>query len=99
MKNIFILNTIATFLCIYRVHCLAVLSTLLSYTSTVITGITACFLSVFLFAFDITSSRLEAFYRIYYGNEQKAPFMLLLSAAFLILASRPQLNLFIIPAL
>lgn len=52
-----------------------------------------------LFAFDIIPIRLEAFYKIFHGNEQKTPFLTTLTSAFLFFASAKDVNFFIIPAL
>ncbi|VDK88684.1 unnamed protein product [Litomosoides sigmodontis] len=56
-------------------------------------------ISIALFAFDIISTRLEAFYKIFHGNEQKTPFLTTLVAAFLFFASAREVNFFVIPAL
>ncbi|VDK88422.1 unnamed protein product [Onchocerca ochengi] len=52
-----------------------------------------------LFLFDIVSIRLEAFYKIFHGNEQKTPFLTILCSAFLFFASTREVNFFVIPAL
>nr|CRZ24167.1 Bm2187 [Brugia malayi] len=62
-------------------------------------GIIAGTISITLFAFDIISTRLEAFYKIFHGNEQKAPFLTTLVTAFLFFASAREVNFFVIPAL
>ncbi|EJW81977.1 hypothetical protein WUBG_07114 [Wuchereria bancrofti] len=64
-----------------------------------ISGMIAGTISVALFAFDIISTRLEAFYKIFHGNEQKAPFLTTLVTAFLFFASAREVNFFVIPAL
>ncbi|KAM3718589.1 Cytosolic arginine sensor for mTORC1 subunit [Dirofilaria immitis] len=64
-----------------------------------ISGIIAGVISMALFAFDIISIRLEAFYKIFHGNEQKTPFLTALSTAFLFFASAREVNFFVIPAL
>ncbi|KAK6104441.1 putative integral membrane protein [Brugia pahangi] len=64
-----------------------------------ISGIIAGTISITLFAFDIISTRLEAFYKIFHGNEQKAPFLTTLVTAFLFFASAREVNFFVIPAL
>lgn len=56
-------------------------------------------ISMGLFAFDIISTRLEAFYKIFHGNEQKTPFLTALATAFLFFASAREVNFFVIPAL
>lgn len=55
--------------------------------------------SLAIFAFDVISVRLEAFYTIFHGNEQKTPFLTLLCAAFLLMTSCDERNLFVIPAM
>lgn len=62
-------------------------------------GIVSGGISIALFAFDIISTRLEAFYKIFHGNEQKTPFLTTLVAAFLFFASSKEVNFFVIPAL
>uniref|UniRef100_A0A915PY28 Uncharacterized protein n=1 Tax=Setaria digitata TaxID=48799 RepID=A0A915PY28_9BILA len=64
-----------------------------------ISSIVAGVISIILFAFDIISTRLEAFYKIFHGNEQKTPFLTVLSTGFLFFASAKEVNFFIIPAL
>ncbi|CAG9533531.1 unnamed protein product [Cercopithifilaria johnstoni] len=64
-----------------------------------ISGFIAGAISIALFAFDIISTRLEAFYKIFHGNEQKTPFLTTLATAFLFFASTKEVNFFVIPAL
>uniref|UniRef100_A0A0R3S750 G_PROTEIN_RECEP_F1_2 domain-containing protein n=1 Tax=Elaeophora elaphi TaxID=1147741 RepID=A0A0R3S750_9BILA len=64
-----------------------------------ISGLISGAISMALFAFDIISTRLEAFYKIFHGNEQKTPFLTTLASAFLLFASARQVNFFVIPAL
>ncbi|VBB27034.1 unnamed protein product [Acanthocheilonema viteae] len=64
-----------------------------------ISSIIAGGISIALFAFDIISIRLEAFYKIFHGNEQKTPFLTTLATIFLFFASNRKVNFFVIPAL
>lgn len=64
-----------------------------------ISGITAGAVSVLLLLIDVISANLEAFYRMFHGTEQKTPFLVLMSAALLLLATRSPTNHFVLPAL
>uniref|UniRef100_A0A9J2PKR8 G-protein coupled receptors family 1 profile domain-containing protein n=1 Tax=Ascaris lumbricoides TaxID=6252 RepID=A0A9J2PKR8_ASCLU len=64
-----------------------------------LSGITAGAVSVLLLLIDVISANLEAFYRMFHGTEQKTPFLVLMSAALLLLATRSPTNHFVLPAL
>ncbi|VDK19246.1 unnamed protein product [Anisakis simplex] len=48
---------------------------------------------------DIISASVEAFYRMFHGTEQKTPFLVFMSAIFMLLSTRSPTNNFILPAL
>ncbi|VDN03183.1 unnamed protein product [Thelazia callipaeda] len=64
-----------------------------------ISGITAGITTITIFAFDILSIRLEAFYKIFHGNQQKTPFLTAFSAVLLFLASTKEINFLVFPSL